>query len=79
YFPNVTGMYQWRVRAIDRNHNMGGEWSETRTFNIVRLEGTNLIAPAHQSLSQFHPIARTVTFDWSDVAGATQYTIIIDT
>jgi hypothetical protein len=69
--PNTT--HWWRVRA----YTAGGQysnWSAVRTFRTAILP-PSLIAPADGAETS----SRRPTFDWSDVAGATSYTLQVST
>lgn len=66
----------WRVRAI--NSGGAGPFSSMRSFTPqsgVTLPAPALVSPANDA--RFSP-GRAITFDWSDVSGATSYSIEID-
>ncbi|HYC89749.1 MAG TPA: hypothetical protein VEO54_11100 [Thermoanaerobaculia bacterium] len=69
----------WRVRALSSAGN-AGNWSAVRRFTPQGTSsgtvGTpSLVAPSADA--RFSP-GQSITFDWSDVAGAVSYTIQID-
>jgi len=69
--PNTQ--YYWRVRA-----SAGGNWgtySNVWSFTTNSLENFNLISPANNSINQNFA---SLSFDWSDVLGASSYEIDID-
>src|SRR5262249_30692281 len=74
-----AGTWFWRVRAVN-SEGTPGAWSATRTITIPDTPPPappavpSLLSPA--SDARFSPGA--VTFDWTDVSGASGYTIQID-
>ena len=79
--PN--GTLFWRVRAFNSD-GVGGPYSAVRTVQVRehraaavrrRSPAPSLLSPA--SDARFSP-GQSITFDWSDVAGAASYTIQID-
>jgi hypothetical protein len=77
-----TGPLFWRVRAFNSD-GVGGPVSAVRTVQVQSsapppagaLPAPTLVSPANDA--RFLP-GQTITFDWSDVAGAANYTIQID-
>ena len=73
-----VGTLHWRVQTLDAYGN-GGDWSEVRTLTITGASAP----PATPSLqfptdsARFAP-GQSITFDWSDVNGATSYELQID-
>jgi hypothetical protein len=70
---NNTATYWWRVRSL----NAAGQyslWSAVRTFRTAIAPPT-LVSPADGS----ETTNRRPTFDWSDVPGATSYTLQVAT
>ena len=64
--------YSWRVRAV--NTSGVGEWSETRTFTTLNepsLAPAVLISPVDGSID----ISTDTLVRWSEVEGATDYTV----
>ena len=74
--PNGTSF--WRVRAFNSD-GVAGPYSAVRTVVVGSTTGPlpapTLIAPSNDA--RFSP-GSSITFDWSDVAGAGGYTIQID-
>ena len=71
--PN--GTLFWRVRAFNEN-GVGGPYSEKRTVRVATpLAAPTLVSPSNDA--RFRP-GQSITFDWSNVANATSYTIEID-
>lgn len=69
--PNVK--YYWRVRSVNTLGHIGA-WSKTSYFRSAILP-PNLVSPADAaSLLTLRP-----TFDWSDVNGASGYTLQVST
>ncbi|MFK7785555.1 MAG: fibronectin type III domain-containing protein [Crocinitomicaceae bacterium] len=69
--PNTV--YYWRVRASDGV--TWGQYSSPWSFTTNTLENFSLLLPPNNSINQ--PFA-SLTFDWSDVSGATGYEVEID-
>ena len=70
----------WRVRAVN-SAGAAGPFSASRRFTVQggssgSLAAPSLVSPANDA--RFDE-GRSITFDWSDVAGAASYTIQIDT
>jgi hypothetical protein len=70
--PNTT--YYWRVKAFTQSEvgNYIGPWS----FTTVGLNNFNLQLPANNATNI---AVASVTFNWTDVAGATGYEMQLDT
>jgi hypothetical protein len=66
---NSNTIYYWRVRSYNTLGHYSA-WSLVRTFRTALLPPT-LIAPDHATVQ----LTRRPAFDWSDVAGATGYTL----
>ena len=69
----------WRVRGVN-SAGANGPFSSSRRFTVQGapsgpLPAPSLLAPAHDA--RFNP-GQAITFDWSNVAGASTYTIQID-
>jgi len=77
YTPSalVDENYSWRVRAIDNAGNEGG-WSSAWTLLIDTIppDIPTLISPTDGMITNDN----TPTFDWSDVAGAENYDLLVD-
>jgi len=71
----VDENYAWHVRAVDGANN-AGDWSTTWTLVIDTMpSGTpTLQSPADGTITNDN----TPTFDWSDVAGAENYDLLVD-
>ena len=73
-----VGTLYWRVQTLDM-YGHRGDWSEVRTLTITGASTPpatpSLLFPADGT--RYRP-GQTVTFDWSDVNGATSYTIQVD-
>jgi hypothetical protein len=70
---NPNTVYYWRVRSVNSEGEYG-QWSVTWTLRMAMLPPT-LSAPADRMwLTNRRP-----TLDWSDVVGASNYTIQIAT
>jgi hypothetical protein len=65
--PNQT--YYWRVRAVNTLGHKG-EWSAAWNFRTALL-APRLVSPANASIL----LNRRPDFDWSDVPGASSYTL----
>ena len=81
YFQTSTlpvGTLYWRVQTLDVYGNRG-DWSEVRTLTIAGASTPpatpSLLFPSDQA--RFSP-GQTITFDWTDVNGATSYELQID-
>ncbi len=69
--------YYWKVRALDRNNNIG-EYSETSVFSFKKDEiltdkSLNIILPTDGSVIE----TSLVTFLWDEISGATTYHVQI--
>lgn len=70
--PNTQ--YYWRVRASDGTN--WGAYSTEWSFTTNTLDNFNLISPLNNSINQEYT---SISFDWSNSVGATNYEIQIDT
>ena len=71
--------YSMRVQALDSAGNLG-PWSAVRAFRVQQGAGTALTAPvltSPPSGGRYRP--GSITFAWNHVAGATSYTLEVDT
>jgi hypothetical protein len=67
----VSGIYSWRVRAINI-YDTPGDWSETRTLTVdILLGAPTLTLPTNL----FTVTTGTPTFEWGPVTDATSYQI----
>ena len=69
----------WRVRGIN-SAGANGPFSSTRRFTVQGAPSGPLSAPSRLTPAndaRFNP-GQAITFDWSNVAGASTYTIQID-
>ena len=68
--------WYWRIQAADRAGNLSA-WSQPFTLHLGTASppttAPSLVSPANGA-----NVAQPVTFDWSDVSGATSYEIQID-
>jgi len=69
--PNTK--YYWRVKA--GASSIFGDYSSTWNFNTNSLENFSLISPSNNSINQTY---NSLTFDWSDISGVTNYQLQID-
>ncbi|HYG82923.1 MAG TPA: hypothetical protein VD861_21175, partial [Pyrinomonadaceae bacterium] len=77
FSQSFVGTFYWRVQTLDRAHNLSA-WSEVRTFTVgapVPPAAPNLV---YLPNSARVPPARSITFMWDAVGGATSYEIQID-
>jgi Beta-propeller repeat len=86
--PESPWFWFWRVRAV-RADGSPGTWSEVRMIDVLGApsppppppppppptQAPSLLSPS--SDARFRP-GQSITFDWSDVAGTTTYTLQID-
>ncbi len=74
-----TRTFSMRVQTLDGVGNLG-PWSPVRTFNLVQATTTALTAPTLTSPANGGRHAPgSITFAWNHVAGATSYTLEVDT
>ncbi len=79
YCCGFTRTYSWRVQALDAAGNLG-PWSAVRTYRVQQTTSTALTAPVLTSPpngGRYQP--GSVIFAWDHVAGATSYTLEVDT
>ena len=71
----ADGLYYWKVRARDAAGNWG-QYSEVRSFTIDTQgpPAPSLISPDDTATLNDN----TPSFDWTDVAGAAQYELMVD-
>lgn len=74
--PLPTGTLYWRVRGISAS-GIAGSWGST-TLSLAAQQGPTLLAPANGGSALLQPQNPPV-LRWSDVPGAQQYVIEVDT
>jgi hypothetical protein len=72
--PKPETTYYWHVQA-NLSGGFASDWSETRTFQVLRLRAPDLVAPDDSATTQI----QDAVLDWAPVPGAVRYELQVST